>query len=116
MLEKNGYLTPGQQQMLYHRHLHGNLASNPIKIPDNPSVVGHIFRNASGHYSVDTPANRSAIESTVRQENYIGEAHGANWYARTNPDGTQNWAKVWDGNITDGGLNSVPIPLDQILP
>src|ERR1700722_719662 len=71
----------------------------------------HIFRNAEGHLAEDTPESRALIESVVKPENYIrigGE--GDVLYRETLSNGTQAWAKVFNGAITNGGLNQVPFP------
>jgi filamentous hemagglutinin len=72
--------------------------------------VGHIFRNAAGHFSDDTPAARRAlIEVASREENFIGtDRFGNDWFAALRADGMQLWTCVRDGKITNGGLNRTP--------
>jgi filamentous hemagglutinin len=33
---------------------------------------------------------------------------GNRWFARLNPDGTQLWVQVRNGEVVNGGLNQVP--------
>ncbi|MFZ0666254.1 MAG: RHS repeat-associated core domain-containing protein [Acidimicrobiales bacterium] len=71
--------------------------------------VGHIFRDAAGHLAEDTPENRAIIQDTVSPENYIGtDSNGVATYRLLLPNGTQSWAEVYQGEITNGGVNSVP--------
>ncbi len=71
----------------------------------------HIFRDAEGHLAEDTPENRALIESAFKSENYVRTGgRGEELYRETLPNGTQVWAKVFNGSITNGGLNQVPLP------
>lgn len=71
----------------------------------------HIFRDAAGHLAEDTPEHRALIESVVKSENYVRTGGGGEaLYRETLPNGTQVWAKVFEGAITNGGVNSVPLP------
>ncbi len=71
----------------------------------------HIFRDAEGHLAEDTPENRALIESAVKSENYVRTGgRGEELYRETLLNGTQVWAKVFNGSITNGGLNQVPLP------
>jgi len=80
-----------------------------VGIAENSS--GHIFRDALGHLAEDTPENRSLIEGAVKPGNYVRTgAEGDVLYRETLPNGTQVWAKVFNGSITNGGLNQVPFP------
>jgi RHS repeat-associated protein len=72
--------------------------------------AGHIFRDAAGHLAEDTPENRSLIESVVKPGNYVRTGgDGEDLYRETLPNGTQVWAKVFRGSITNGGVNDVPL-------
>jgi hypothetical protein len=81
-----------------------------IRFPDDPSKVGHIFRNSPGHLLDDTPANRQLfIDTASNPDNYVGtDRYGKEWYAEVQPDGTQTWVWVRNGVITDAGVNAVP--------
>ncbi len=69
----------------------------------------HIFRDKAGHLVEDTPENRAVIESVVKPGNYV-ESHepGVNVYREVLPNGTQVWAEVYRGEITNGGVNPTP--------
>jgi hypothetical protein len=112
MLEKNGYLTPAQQKMLYHRWNYGDLPGDTsrILIPDNPSISGHIFRNASGHFVTDTPENRAILEDVANERsNYQGvDEFGSSVYTKTVEAGRQIWVEVRNGEIRNGGINETP--------
>jgi len=41
------------------------------------------------------------------------DAHGNDWYAEQNADGSQTWVQVRDGKIINGGVNDVPKTFDQ---
>lgn len=71
--------------------------------------AGHIFRNGLGHLAEDTPENRALLESAVKSDNYVETKYpGVDVYRETLPNGTQVWAEVKDGSITNGGVNSTP--------
>ncbi len=73
--------------------------------------VAHIFRDAPGHLATDTSENRALIENSVQPENYIRTGGGGEkLYRETLADGTQAWAKVFNGSITNGGVNQTPLP------
>lgn len=73
--------------------------------------ASHIFRDTAGHLAEDTPENRALIESAVKPGNYVRTGgEGDVLYRETLPNGTQVWAKVFNGAITNGGLNQVPFP------
>jgi hypothetical protein len=81
---------------------------------DAPTIddasADHIFREEPGHLSEDTPENRALIEGTVKPENYVRTGGGGEDLYRENlEDGTQSWAKVYRGKVTNGGLNKVPL-------
>jgi RHS repeat-associated protein len=72
--------------------------------------ASHIFREATGHLAEDTPENRALIEGVVKPGNYVRTGgSGEDLYRETLPNGTQVWAKVYKGAVTNGGLNNVPL-------
>jgi len=79
------------------------------RIPNNDSQINHIFQNKEGHLP-DTPGNRRLLENTANNKsNYLGsDKYGNDWYAKTQPDGTQVWVETRNGKIIDGGLNNSP--------
>lgn len=77
------------------------------------SDTSHIFRNARGHLAEDTPENRELIESALdpanlRSTTTLKDGTTLEKYFKTLPDGTQVWAEVRNGTITNGGLNATP--------
>jgi hypothetical protein len=78
-----------------------------IVIPEGRAK--HIFRAAPGHLR-DTPANRQWLRELAADGSArLGtDKFGNEWFARTNPDGTQLWVQVRHGEIINGGLNQVP--------
>lgn len=72
--------------------------------------ASHIFRDAPGHLSCDSPENRQLLISTVTPDNYLGEDKWGNqWYARTQDDGSEVWVETRNGTeIRDGGVNPTP--------
>jgi RHS repeat-associated protein len=75
------------------------------------NAAGHIFRDAEGRLAEDTPENRALIESVVKPGNYVRTGGGGeSLYRETLSNGTQAWAKVFEGAITNGGVNNVPLP------
>jgi hypothetical protein len=79
------------------------------KLPENPSQLGHIFRDAPGHI-LDTPANRELLISISNNpSNKMGvDRYGLTWYGQTLDNGNQVWVSVRGGVIQNGGVNSVP--------
>jgi hypothetical protein len=72
--------------------------------------AGHIFRDAPGHLADDTAANRELLQQTAgNPDNYVGtDSNGVATYRQNLPNGTQVWAEVKGGQITNGGVNDVP--------
>ena len=72
--------------------------------------ASHIFRDATGHLAEDTPENRQVLEETATNPaSYVGtDSNGVATYRQMLPDGTQAWAEVYNGEITNGGVNGVP--------
>ena len=76
--------------------------------------AGHIFREADGHFGEDTVANRQVlIDAATQPENFLGvDRFGNGWFVEMRADGTQIWAQVRDGKITNGGVNMTPRAFD----
>lgn len=74
------------------------------------SNAGHIFRDAPGHLAEDTAANRQLLQETASDPaNYVStDSNGVATYRQMLPDGRQAWAEVYNGQITNGGVNNVP--------
>lgn len=79
------------------------------EIPNNESIIGHIFRDADGHIT-DTPENRQLLEEVSNNtNNYLGtDKYGNDWYAQSQSDGSQIWVEVRNGIIFEGGINEEP--------
>ncbi len=82
----------------------------PPPFCDKPSTPGHIFRKDEGHFEKDTPENRKIIFQAVADpRNKVGvNKYGVELYRKILPNGTQAWANVWKGKITNGGVNLQP--------
>jgi hypothetical protein len=78
--------------------------------------IGHIFREADGHFAQDTTGNRQAlIDAASRPENFLGiDRFGNEWFAEIRADGSQIWVQVREGNITNGGVNMTPRAFDFV--
>jgi hypothetical protein len=72
--------------------------------------IGHIFREAEGHFHWDTAVNRrSLIDAASRPENFLGiDRFGNEWFVEIQVDGTQIWVQVRNGKIANGGVNMTP--------
>jgi len=58
---------------------------------------------------------RILLDVANRQENFRGtDGFGTDWFMETLGDGTQVWAQVRDGKITNGGLNPSPIEFIEV--
>jgi hypothetical protein len=90
-----------------------NNDKNEEKIKISEQDKDHIFRQAEGHFTKDTPEARKIIEDIVADKNnYDGlDKYGTRWYSKTS-DGKQVWAGVRDGKIRYAGINKVPWPKD----
>ena len=70
--------------------------------------AGHMFRDALNHIA-DTPANRRLITEVANDSaNYVKTVKGVSTYHKLLSDGRQVWVEVHGGEITNGGINSVP--------
>lgn len=78
-------------------------------LPDNPSQLGHIFRNDVGHLP-DTPANRQLLLNTTNNpSNFAGkDRFGNDVYISPQSDGSQVWGYTRNGTIQNGGVDSPP--------
>ena len=74
------------------------------------SRVGHIIRDARGHFPDDPELSRPAMIDVANDPtNILGaDIFGNTWAAKTLPDGTQIWAQIRDGQITNIGINWNP--------
>jgi hypothetical protein len=82
-------------------------AGEGVTLPDKRA--GHIFRDAPGHLK-DTPGNRQLLKDVANDSGArLGtDKFGNRWSARTNPDGTQTWVQIRNGEIINGGVNQTP--------
>jgi filamentous hemagglutinin len=73
------------------------------------SRLGHIFREAEGHFHEDNPVNRQTlIDVANRPANLLGtDRFGNTWVAETRA-GAQIWVQIRGGKITNGGINLPP--------
>jgi hypothetical protein len=78
--------------------------------PIDESKIAHIFRAADGHLAADTLGNRRLLRRVAGDPaNRLGEDRfGVVWAAQTMPDGSQVWVQIWNGRITNGGVNVAP--------
>ena len=71
--------------------------------------AGHIFRDAAGHLAEDTAANRAIIQSAADNGVLVRTSpQGVQTFRQLLPDGTEAWAEVYQGQITNGGVNVTP--------
>ena len=79
------------------------------KLPTNKAQLKHIFRDSEGHLS-DNYINRKLLEDLTSDEaNYLGEDNfGKKWYSKHISRG-QLWASVYNGTISNGGINKKAI-------
>ncbi|WP_237756497.1 pre-toxin TG domain-containing protein, partial [Lactiplantibacillus herbarum] len=84
-----------------------------VKFPVKDGIVAHIYKNTEGHFLTRTKAHDKAIVDVVRDQSNFKrvDVNGNGWYAKTLKDGRQIWARVRDGGITDGGINSRAVPV-----
>ena len=85
-------------------------ATDGVKFPGNPGQTNHIFRDAAGHMTQDTPANRQVLIDTVSPDNLVKVTEkGVEFYARLLGNGTEAWAEVYKNVISNGGVNQTPL-------
>ena len=77
-------------------------------MPISEANAGHIFRAA--HLIEDSPASRALLQGTVSPANLTNYNSATNVYTyrALMSDGRQVWVDVWNGMITNGGINAVP--------
>lgn len=80
----------------------------PIAIDE--SRIGHIFRDAVGHFREDNAVNRQRlIDTASRRENFLDtDRFGNARYAEDLAGGTQVWVRARGNRIVNGGLNHSP--------
>lgn len=91
-------------------------ADSGHEVPISENNARHIFRNAEGHVA-DSLENRRMLSKTAGDKsNFIGEdKFGNKWFSKLQSDGTQVWAKVRNGRIENGGINTKPLTPQEIL-
>lgn len=79
------------------------------------SQLRHMFADRPGHLA-DTVENRALLESVANNpDNFLGiDSMNTQWYAQIQADGSQVWARVWNGSIFNGGINAIPRPWDMV--
>ena len=84
------------------------------KVRIDSKQTNHIFRNKIGHLK-DTPNNRALLEKVgSNQKLRLGtDRYGSSWHAQINPNGSQIWVKVRNGQIVNGGVNKIPKSFNQ---
>jgi RHS repeat-associated protein len=92
----------------------GGLAEGASRLGESGPEIAedsaeHIFREAPGHLAEDTVENRMLLEDAVRPGNYVmTKPPGVLVYREMLPDGEQVWVEVYNGRITNGGVNEAP--------
>lgn len=81
-----------------------------IQLPTGRPQLMHLFREAPGHlpFSED---NVARIKSLIADSSCMvgtDTLNGNQWYSRVEPDGTQLWAKVHSGVVSNCGINENP--------
>jgi hypothetical protein len=79
-------------------------------IPIDESRLGHIFREADGHFREDNAVNRQTlIDVASNGANLLGTDRAGNaWYVENLASGTQIWVRVRGNKIVNGGINQRP--------
>lgn len=79
-------------------------------------ALGHIFRQAEGHFAVDTAEARELIQTTAIEDNLAGiSKSGFSVYQRVLESGIQIWVNVLRGTIRNAGKNDVPRSVEELL-
>lgn len=85
------------------------VAAANTAVPIAEGNAAHIFRSDLGHLAQDTLANRAVIQSAADSGVLVRTTPaGVQTFYQLLPDGTQAWARVFRGEITNGGVNVVP--------
>jgi len=85
------------------------------RLTTNQNQLNHMFADRSGHFRHNTEVNRALITNTANnRNNFMGtDIHGNQIFAQTQANGTQVWARVRDGVITEAGINQTPRSFDS---
>ncbi|PHY43737.1 hypothetical protein CS311_15195, partial [Lactiplantibacillus plantarum] len=72
-----------------------------------------MYKNTEGHFpNWSQEHDDTLLRVAQRKSNFKRmDIHGNDWYAETIKDNKQIWVRVRDGKITDGGINSRPVPV-----
>ena len=86
------------------------------RLTTNQAQLEHMFRDSSGHFRHNTDINRALITNTANnRNNFMGtDSFGNQVFGQIQADGTQVWAKVRDGVITQAGINQTPVSFDPV--
>lgn len=78
-------------------------------LPKNKSQINHIFAKRPGHLK-NTPKNQKTLIDLINNKsNFKGtDKDGCDWYIKKGKNGSQYWAKVYKGVLSDGGYNKSP--------
>jgi hypothetical protein len=95
--------------------LRPNAPSTVARFPDKPSQLSHIFRDAPGHYRVDSPAARAEINRALGPYSHT-DNFGNKIYSSINPGVTQTWVQVRNGVIQNAGVNPAPMNMTKKFP
>lgn len=88
-------------------NIRGDGLAVPYEISDARATK--IFGTREGHVQ-DTPANRDLIHSVANDEAAMlgTDRHGTQWFAQSQPDGSQVWVQVRNGQVWNAGVNKNP--------
>ena len=83
------------------------------KDDESKTIRNHIYKNTEGHFpNWSQEHDDTLLRVAQRKSNFKRmDIHGNDWYAETIKDNKQIWVRVRDGKITDGGINSRPVPV-----
>lgn len=92
----------------------GSGAKSKNVLPKKDAQIKHIFRKSKGHLC-NTPKNQKTIIDLINDEsNYKGtDKDGCKWYIKKGKNGSQYWAKVFNGIVSDAGYNRSPLDWDD---
>ncbi|WFC04298.1 pre-toxin TG domain-containing protein [Lactiplantibacillus pentosus] len=84
-------------------------------VPPNQrgNIRNHIYKNTEGHFPTWSQEHDDTLLRVARRKANFKrmDIFGNDWYAETTKDHKQIWVRVRDGRITDGGINSRPVPV-----
>ena len=80
--------------------------------------LAHIFRQAEGRLTHDTPGNRRILEDVANDPaSVVGtDRFGNAWAARQNFGGSQVWVQIRGDRITNGGIIPTAVSADSLHP